>query len=293
MSKIKLEQYRIFNEVASELSFSKAARNLFISQPAVSQVIKQIEKELKVQLFIRNGKKISLTSEAEILYNYTKDALELIASAENKLLSYNDLKGGNLILAAGDSFSEFFLKPYLTKFHKTYPNISVKIINRTSSEVLELLNNGQIDLGFMSKPNNLDSLIFHECFSIQDIFVGKKKSSKVYNFKDISKLPLILLESTSTSRQYIDKQFAKEKVILHPKMELGAHTLLLECVKESLGVACVVKEFSIDYLNNNEVFELKTNPTLPKRMMGYAYLKRKTLSSASLKFIDLLKKDQV
>ncbi|MFV0479013.1 MAG: LysR family transcriptional regulator [Anaerorhabdus sp.] len=288
MTNIKLEQYKIFNEVAATLSFSVAARNLFISQPAISQTIRQMEKELGVPLFLRHSKGVSLTQEGELLYSYTQDALNLITTATNKLSNFQDLKEGTLTLAAGDSFSEFFLTPFLSKFHELYPLVSIKVINRTSSEVRELLKTGQIDLGFMSSPENEESISFHECFSIQDIFVGRNPSTQRYSYKDIAKLPLILLEGSSTSRTYLEKQFAKQGLRLTPHMELGAHSLLLDCVKESFGVACVVKEFSQKSLNRKEVFELNVQPPLPKRKMGYAYLTRKSLSIASLKFIDLL-----
>lgn len=290
MSNIKLEQYKIFNETAITLSFSTAARNLYISQSAVSQTIKNIENELQVQLFIRKPKGVALTQEGEILFRYIKEALTLITTAENKLSNFNDLKEGTLTLAAGDSFSEFFLTPFLSQFHELYPKITIKVINRTSPEVRELLKNGEIDLGFMSDPGDEDSINFHECFSIQDIFVGRKASKQVYTFKDIAKLPLILLEGPSTSRSFLEKQFAKQGLKLEPHMELGAHSLLLDCVKESFGVACVVKEFSKKAMDRKEVFELKVTPELPKRKMGYAYLSRKSLSAPTLKFIELLEK---
>ncbi len=290
---IKLEHYRVFNEIAQTLSFSTAARNLFISQSAVSQVIKQLENELQVQLFIRMPKGVLLTQEGLLLHSYIHEALNLITTAENKLSNLSELQEGSLTLAAGDSFSEFFLTPYLSEFHKKYPNITIKVINRTSSEVKELLKNGQVDLGFMSYPENEEGITFHECFSIQDIFVGRSPSSIQYSYKDISKLPLILLEGTSTSRVFLQRQFAKNKLKLHPHMELGAHSLLLECVRNHFGIACVVKEFSEKALKRKEVFELDVQPPLPKRKMGYAYLSRRSLSAASLKFIELLKKGSV
>ncbi|MEG0359916.1 MAG: LysR family transcriptional regulator substrate-binding protein, partial [Anaerorhabdus sp.] len=107
-----------------------------------------------------------------------------------------------------------------------------------------------------------------------------------------SKLPLILLEESSNSRNYLNKQFAKNGIKLHPQMELGAHSLLLECVKERLGVACVIKEFSSRYLNK-EVFELQVQTPLPTRSIGYAYLSRKSLSAPSIKFIELIHKKEV
>ena len=286
---IKLEQYKIFNEAASTLSFSSAARNLFITQSAVSQAISQLEKELKTQLFVRMSKGVTLTKEGELLYQNINQALNLITNAENQISNLSELKEGELVIAAGDSVSEFFLAPYLSKFHDCYPNVKIKVINRTSLEINQLLKNAQVDLGFVNLPMHDESLTFKECFRIHDIFVGKKASDKVYNYKEIAKLPLILLEESSNSRYFLNKQFAKQGINLEAHMELGAHSLLLECVKEHLGVACVIKEFSSKYLNS-QVFELNVQPPLPARSIGYAYLTRKSLSAPSIKFIELINK---
>lgn len=286
---IKLEQYKIFNEAASTLSFSSAARNLFITQSAVSQAISQLEKELKIQLFVRMSKGVSLTKEGELLFQNINQALNLITNAENQISNLSDLKEGELVLAAGDSVSEFFLAPYLSRFHDLYPNVKIKVINRTSLEINQLLKNGQVDLGFVNLPMHDDSLTFNECFDIHDIFVGKNPTDKIYSVKEVSKLPLILLEESSNSRYYLNKHFAKQGIKLEAHMELGAHSLLLECVKEHLGVACVIKEFSSKYLNT-EVFELNLQPPLPARSIGYAYLTRKSLSAPSIKFIELINK---
>ncbi|SJZ49826.1 LysR family transcriptional regulator [Anaerorhabdus furcosa] len=285
---IKLEQYKIFNEAATTLSFSEAARNLFITQSAVSQAISLLEKELQTQLFVRMRKGVTLTKEGELLYQNINQALNLITNAENQLSNLSELQEGELVLAAGDSVSEFFLTPYLSKFHDLYPNVTIKVVNRTSIEIYELLKNGQVDLGFVNLPIHDDSLSFNECFLIHDIFVGKNPTDKIYTYKELSKLPLILLEESSNSRNFLNKQFAKNGIKLNPQMELGAHSLLLECVKERLGVACVIKEFSSRYLNT-EVFELNVQPPLPTRSIGYAYLTRKSLSAPSIKFIELIK----
>ncbi len=285
---IKLEQYKVFNEAASTLSFSIAARNLFISQSAISQTIRQLESELGVQLFIRHPKGVSLTKEGELLFTHIHEALSLITSAENKISNFIDLKEGELTLAAGDSFSEYFLTPYLSKFHQLYPHVKIKVINRTSLEIKELLRDGKIDLGFINLPMKDDALTFHPCFHIHDIFVGRSPSNLVYTYEDLAKLPLILLEESSNSRHFLANQFAKHKVKLEPHMELGAHSLLLDCVRNHLGVACVIKEFSQKSLDRQEVFQLNVQPPLPKRSIGYAYLTRKSLSAPSIKFIDLL-----
>ena len=149
---IKLEQYKIFNEAASTLSFSLAARNLFISQSAVSQAIHTLEKELNTQLFIRQSKGVVLTKEGEMLYTKISQALSLITSAENQIGHLHDLTKGELTIGAGDTLSENYIMPYLVKFNQLYPQVTIKMVNRTSLEIIDLLKNGQIEIGFVNMP---------------------------------------------------------------------------------------------------------------------------------------------
>lgn len=127
-----------------------------------------------------------------------------------------------------------------------------------------------------------------ECLTIHDIFISKEKDDHLYSYQEIAKKNLILLEKSSNSRNYIDKYFAKHGILLNPEMELGAHHLLLEFTHAHLGNACVVKEFSMHFLDKNKVYEIQLKKPLPSRSIGYAYLKRRSLSQATLKFIELI-----
>ena len=284
---IKLEQYKIFNEAASTLSFSLAARNLFISQSAVSQAIHTLEKELNTQLFIRQSKGVVLTKEGEMLYTKISQALSLITSAENQIGHLHDLTKGELTIGAGDTLSENYIMPYLVKFNQLYPQVTIKMVNRTSLEIIDLLKNGQIEIGFVNMPLHDEAITIQECLQVHDIFVSKNPEEKVYSLQELSHESLILLERSSNSRQYVDCHFASQGLLLTSSIELGSHDLLLEAAKNNLGKACVIKEFSLEELNNQDIYEIKINPPIPKRSIGYAHLTRKTLTPAALKFIEL------
>lgn len=288
---IKLEQYKIFNEAAATLSFSIAARNLFITQSAVSQAILSLEKELQTQLFIRQSKGVTLTNEGKLLYQNIEQALSLITSVENQLANYKTLADGELTIGAGDTLSKNYVLPYLVKFHQLYPGVNIKVINRTSLETIELLKTGQIDIGFVNMPIQEETIVIKECFTIHDIFVSSQKDTQIYSYQDIAKLPLIMLEKSSNSRRYVDRHFASKGVLLNPNIELGAHDLLLDFAKNDLGVACVIKEFSSTALQKEKVFPINMETPLPSRNIGYAYLKRRSLSPASLKFIEIINKN--
>lgn len=285
---IKLEQYKIFKEAASTLSFSQAAKNLYVSQSAISQTIHALECELNTQLFIRKNKGVTLTKEGMLLYKKINEALALITSAENELSQSQTLTSGQLIIGAGDTICENYLVDFLKQFHQLYPKVKIDVINGTSLETIDNLKNGRIDIAFVNLPIDDESLAINECLTIHDIFISKDEDDHIYSYEEIAKQNLILLEKASNSRNYIDQLFAKEGIILKPEMELGAHQLLLEFTNANLGIACVIKEFALDFLTQHKVYEMKLDKPLPSRSIGYAYLKRKSLSSATLKFIELL-----
>ena len=287
---IKLEQYKIFNEAASTLSFSLAARNLFVSQSAVSQTILALEKELNTQLFIRQSKGVILTKEGEILFQEISQALSLITNAENQIINQHQLTKGELTIGAGDTLSENYIMPYLVEFNKLYPQVTIKMVNRTSLEIIELLKTGQIEIGFINMPLQDESITIKECLQVHDIFVTKNQENRIYTLEELSHEFLILLERSSNSRHYVDNHFAKRGVLLSPSIELGSHDLLLESAKNNLGIACVIKEFVKDALSQNIIHEVNLADPIPKRSIGYAYLTRKTLTPASLKFIELIQK---
>lgn len=285
---IKLEQYKIFNEAASTLSFSLAARNLFISQSAVSQAIHTLEKELNTQLFIRQSKGVLLTKEGKLLAQKISAALSLITSAENQIVNQHELTKGELTIGAGDTLSENYIMPYLVEFNKLYPHVIIKMVNRTSLEIIELLKTGQIEIGFINMPLQDDAMTIKECLQVHDIFVTKHQENKMYSLQALSREPLVLLERSSNSRHFVDNHFANNGVLLTPTIELGSHDLLLEAAKNNLGKACVIKEFSLDALQKKMIFEVHLSIPIPKRSIGYAHLKRKTLTPATLRFIELI-----
>ena len=127
---INYELYKVFYYVATSLSFSEASKQLYISQSAVSQSIKTLEKRLNQNLFIRSTKKVRLTTEGEILLRHIEPAINLIQRGENQIIESNTLGGGQLRIGASDTICRYFLVPYLNKFHKAYPNTAEAFFHR-------------------------------------------------------------------------------------------------------------------------------------------------------------------
>lgn len=288
----KLDLYKVFCQVGKSKSFSKASKELYMTQPAVSQAIMQLERELDVRLFNRTPKGVSLTNEGNLLFEYVNSAINLINAGEEKILEFKDLTVGELKIGVGDTISKYFILPYLELFHNRYPNIKFKIINGTTLELCALIKSGEINIAICNFPIDDNSLELRPCREVRDIFVCGEKykdlSTKKISLEEMVKYPLIFLEPNSNSRKYVEKFMISKGIKISPEFELGSFDLLLEFAKINLGIACVVKEFSKDYLDKGLLYEVKTLEEIPSRSIGVCYLKDVPLSLASAKFVEIL-----
>lgn len=293
----KLDLYRVFSVVSRNKSFSKAAQELFMTQSAVSQAISKLEKELEVQLFYRTSKGVVLTNEGKLLNEHVISALGMINVAEDKLLEVKTLKTGTLRIGVGDTISRYFLLPYLEKFHTTYPGIRLNIINGTTLEICEFIKSGKADIGICNLPIQDEQLQVIPCKEIQDIFVCGEKyrnlTEQPVSFEYLMRMPLIFLEKNSNSRRYVEN-FLKDKGLqISPAFELGSHDLLLEFAKINIGISCVVKEFSMDYLDSGILYEVNLEEEVPRRSIGICYLKDVQISQAARRFVKMVKNNSV
>ena len=210
---INYELYKVFYHVAVTLSFSEASKQLFISQSAVSQSIKVLEKKLNQNLFIRSTKRVQLTPEGEILLRHIEPAINLIKRGENQIMEANSLGGGQLRIGASDTICRYFLVPYLSRFHKEFPGIHIKVTNNTSIGCVDLLESGQVDLIFTNYPNsrlgNTGHMTKVRCF--QDVFIANRNYFNLENqklsFKELLNYPILMLDRKSTTSEYLHTLF--------------------------------------------------------------------------------------
>ena len=184
----KLDLYKVFTKVGKSKSFSKAAKDLYMTQPAVSQAIMQLERELDIRLFTRTPKGVTLTNEGNLLFEYANSAINLIDVGEEKILEFKNLTTGELKIGVGDTISKYFLLPYLEAFHNQFPNIKFKIVNGTTLELCSILKSGEVDIAFCNFPLDEPRLEQIPCLDIHDIFVCGDK------FKHLLSEPITLDE---------------------------------------------------------------------------------------------------
>jgi DNA-binding transcriptional LysR family regulator len=290
---LNYELYKVFYQVALHLSFSKAAENLFISQSAVSQNIKKLEKELKSELFIRSTKNVQLTEAGKILLEHIEPAFNLIENGEKSIKEINALEKGEIHIGANDTISKDYLLPYLNKFHQLYPNIQIKITNRTSSTCVDLLKQNKVDLIISNLPNSkiTNKMESDIIFTFNDIFIASKEFKELKNneifLRKLKEYPLLMLESKTTTRQFFQNTLNKAGIKIEAAVELGSVDLLIEMTRIGLGVS-LVPEYSLN-LKKQEVFEVKTKEKLPARKLAVVKMKNIPLSKATEKFLQIIK----
>lgn len=285
---INYELYKVFYHVASTLSFSEASKELFISQSAVSQSIKTLERKLDQPLFIRSTKRVQLTPEGEILFRHIEPAMHFIRRGEAQLLDAAST-GGQIRIGASDTICRYFLVPYLERFHKEFPNAHIKVINQTSIKCVELLETGQVDIIVVNYPNNYLSNVsaIKKILEFKDVFIAnsafEELKGKKLSYQQLSQYPILMLDKHSTTSEFLHRLFQQHHLDLVPEIELASNDLLIDLAKIGLGIA-----FIPDYClskNSEGLFIVETQEELPDRELVIAYNEQIPLTKASEEFL--------
>ncbi len=291
---VNLEYYRVFYYVAQTGSLSRAAEQLSVSQPAVSQSLRQLENTLGTSLFTRTSRGVKLTKEGELLFSYVRRGYENIETGEKKLRQMLNLDIGELHIGASDMTLRFYLLPYLEKFHEKHPNIKVSVTNAPTPETLGYLENETIDFGVVSGPlpemPHVEAIKVRE---IQDTFVAARRfiqyRNRTLDLHDLEKLPLISLEGKTSSRSYIDSFMAKNGVTIRPEFELATSDMIVQFALRNLGVGCVVRDFAAPFLESGQLFELRFNKYIPQRNFYVTVNRNVSLPAAATGLLEMIR----
>lgn len=283
---INLEYYKIFYHVVQKGSFTVAAEELCITQPAVSQAIKTLEYNLGSKLFIRTAKGVRLTKEGEVLYSYIKRGYEYILLGETTFQKMIDLENGEIRIGASDMTLKYYLLPFLERFHEKYPSIKVKVTNAPTPETIENLIDGKIDFGIVSTPfETKQELRVTKVRELKDVFIAGNRflhlKNRTLQFQELENLPIICLEKNTSTRSYLDDYMQANKVKLQPEFELATSDMIVEFVKRNLGVGYVVMDFAKPLLDNGEIFQLMFNQKFPSRDICIISSDKNPLSTAA------------
>ncbi len=317
-----LSLYHIFNTVAKTGNISKAAKELYISQPAISKSITKLEENLGIILFARTSRGVHLTEEGTMLYEYTKSAFDTLTQGETNIKRINELGIGHIRIGVSTTLCKYILLPYLKRFVSSHPHIKVTIECQSTFQTLDLLERGKLDIGLIGKPADLKNLDYYTVGQIEDVFVAteayldnlrvressQNSGSTALNSgstalisgdsplamlsADIFKSAnVMLLDEKNMTRLYIEDYFTRNQIETNQILEVSNIDLLIEFARIGLGVSCVIKEFIKKDLEEGSLIEIPLEKPLGTREVGFAYLNSFQLSDSLQKFIRFYKNE--
>ena len=272
-----LSSYWIFYTVANAGNISKAAKELYISQPAISKSIQKLEESLNCKLFSRSSRGVILTEEGSLLYDHVREAFETLGAGEEKLKRSIELGVGHLKIGVSSTLCKYMLLPYLKEFIRHYPHISISINCQSTNDTLKLLDDNKIDIGLIGKPDNLKNINFYFLENIEDTFVATSEYIRNLNMRGIKNdeilenSTLMLLDKNNMSRKYIDDYFQDNEITIADSIDISNMDLLIDFAKIGVGIACVIKSFVSKELEDGCLVEIPLSIPIHQREVGFAY----------------------
>lgn len=272
-----LSQYKIFYEVAKAGNISKAAKELYISQPAISKAISKLEDSLGLSLFTRSSRGVQLTSEGEILFEHTREAFDALDRGEQELKRIQEFDIGHLRIGVSNTLCKYILLPYLKTFIDQYPHMKVTIESQATAQTLARLEQQKIDLGLVAEPSVRRDLAFIPVMDIQDTFVTTPNYLENLYLREGLDTSLfetgniMLLDTSNMTRHHVDEYMAENNIFPHQILEVTTMDLLIEFAKIGLGIACVIKELVQKELDSGMLVEIPLDIPIHRRTIGFAY----------------------
>lgn len=294
---VNLELYKVFYTVARCGSITRAAEELYISQPAVSQSIRQLEVQLGTPLFKRMHKGMELTAQGgALVYEDVEKALKLLGGVENKLSEMNQSATGTLRIGASETIFQYCLAEKIVAFHKQFPNVKFELLSDISSRTIEQLKTDRCDIGFLNLPIDVDDgiLLTDSIMLLNDVFIAGEAFSHLKGVQlsvwDLSQYPLLLMEEKTVARSSFEHYRQSVGVSLSPAVEIDSWGFMKKLVEEGMGIGVIPREYAQRRMREGSLFELDVSPAMPSRSVGMALPKNANMSFALRAFISSFKR---
>ncbi len=290
---IDTERLRAFHAVAAEKSFSKAAEKLFRTQPAISQAIRLLERDLGERLFLRLGRTTELTEAGRILLERATEAFETLAQARAHIEALSGLRKGTLTLSASDTTSCYVLPPVLGAFRRQYPGIEVRVRNCPSPIAAAQVAAREADIGVVTLPIDHPKLAAETLTAREDVAICAAKhplaKRKRATLHDLAEYPLLLLDKGANTRAFIDRQFEASGLRPVIAMELGSIEVIKRLVELDFGVSIVPRIAVRDEIKRKTLHALRIFKKDESRLLGVVYPQKGIMSPAAQVFVKMLK----
>ena len=294
MEEINLEYYKTFYYVAKYSSITQAAQALFLSQPAVSQTVRQLEKAVGCALFSRTRGGMQLTAEGSVLYFHVAKGYEQFLLGEKKIKDMLSFEMGEVRIGASDMTLQLYLLPFLESFRRQYPKIRISLTNASTPITVAELRDGKIDFGVVGSPvSEWKDLCVRSVAEIEDVFIAGRRfeplRGKTISLRELVQYPVVCLGKDTSTRSYLDSFFEQYGLSLQSDFEVSSSDLVTPFVERNMGIGIVVRDFAREGVQKGSVFEIKTDIAIPPRRICVITGSKGAVSHAAQAFLDILK----
>ena len=282
--------YKIFLYLFEEKSISKTASKLYVSQPAISYSLKELESQLGYTLFYRNSKGIEPTMEAKELYNYISTAFTILKDAEEHIKNLNNLNIGCIRIGLPSTLGNFYLSDFIMDFHKNYPGIQFELIHDTIPNMLDMLETRKLDLVIGALPvdskKNIEKITLSKLKNCFAYYKDSSLKSSISKFDGLSKHNIVLPSKSSALRLKLDEVVENKNMTLNVVLESDSSNLLLDMVRKGIGIGYFIEK-EVKSQRDADRFEILSFDELPTVDICCFYMED-FLTAGARKFVELI-----
>lgn len=290
---MNIRKLKIFYATANSLNMTKVAKELYISQPSVSQSIHEIETELGVVLFDRIGKRLHLTEEGTIFLNYVRRILNLYEEGTETLKEMAKMEKGKIKIGASTTIGTYILPEIIREFVEEHKKIEISLIIENTANIEKLILENKVDFAFVEGKIGSSEINVKKIWDDELVFIcsdnHKWNGKKYIESTSLLEERLIMRERGSGTREIMENYLYDKKIDFKPFMELGNTEAIKKSVEANLGVSCLSKRSVIEKIENGDISGIRIKDKKIKRMLSLIYHKDKFLSNNIKMFMDYAK----
>ncbi len=255
---MNFRKLKIFYETAKHLNMTKVAKEMYISQPSISQSINELESELEAKLFDRIGKKLYLTHEGEVFLNYTRRILNLYDEGVKTIRDINLNESGKLIIGASTTIGIYILPEIIKEFSSEFKDIEISLIIENTKHIEKLILENKVDFAFVEGDIHSEEILREVIWKDELVFIcgeeNNLKSYKEISGEELEKQKLIMREEGSGTRERTELFLKKNKIKYNTFLELGSTEAIKKTVEANLGIGCLSHTVIKDKVKNKELY---------------------------------------
>ena len=287
---MNLNQLKIFYLAAKKGNLSMAARELFITQPAVTKGIQRLQEFYDMKFVDHIGKKLLLTDAGEVLFEIAEKIFELESQAEESIRDFQQRKRGHIRILSSESFGDYYLPQVIILFSKAYPLVRITMDILPTEQVVENTVTLNDDLGFISYPVQHKKLLVKEVLEDRLVIITPRDHpltrKKILGATDLADQPIIMHETGSAPRKAIDEYIRKNQLNIKIPLEISSNRAIKRAVEEGIGIALISRKVAREEIQSGRLMAIPLSDPSMTRKFYMIHHKDKYLSESLQSFID-------